>query len=375
MAPERGSVRWHRGGWEIRLQVDGRRHTRRVPGPNTRAGRRAAEDALDALARTLATGTDTLTVAGALDRHLVAKGATWSPSTLAARRHHAAHIITALGDVPVTDLRREHVEATYATWTAVGAAAGTVRRRHGILAAALHHLEGTVIARSPTNDIELPTGRHDLALVDLPAHHDIEAALDRLDHERLAAVARLALATGARRGELAALRWSDIDGHTVRIRAAIASDRETLTRKATKGRRARVVTVDDDALEALAAWRATAAAQALTLGTGLSDSDPIFASPSDPRRPWHPDRITKTWDRHRDAVGLPGLRFHDLRHRHATTLLEDGIPVHVVSARLGHSSAKMTWDVYAHALPAGDREAAASIARARRGGQRAQQSP
>lgn len=98
MAPERGSVRWHRGGWEIRLQVDGQRHTRRVTAPNTRAGRRIAEDTLDRLTATLHTGTDRLTVAGALDRHLAAKGASWSPSTIAARRHHAAETVdTSLG--------------------------------------------------------------------------------------------------------------------------------------------------------------------------------------------------------------------------------------------------------------------------------------
>lgn len=93
---------------------------------------------------------------------------------------------------------------------------------------------------------------------------------------------------------------------------------------------------------------------------------PIVASPSEPRDPWWPDRVTRTWDRHRDQIGLPGLRWHDLRHRHATTLLEAGVPVHTVSARPGHGSAHMTLDVYAHALPAGDRAAADVIARARR---------
>ena len=67
------------------------------------------------------------------------------------------------------------------------------------------------------------------------------------------------------------------------------------------------------------------------------------------------------WGRHRAGIGLAGLRFHDLRHLHATHLLEAGVPVSTVSARLGHASARMTLDVYGHARPAVDQAAAAVI--------------
>jgi integrase len=359
VATDRGSVRWHRGGWEIRLQVDGRRITRRVAGANNRTGRRAAEDALDAMAVELAAGEDDLTVRRLLARYEAAASPDWSPSTRAAHPHHTRPVLEGIGDRPVAQLRRHDIEDLYGTWRAAGVKPGTIRRRHAVLAAALHHAEATgLILRSPAAHVRLP--RREASIDDLQAHAEVLAGIGRLEHVRLKAVAQLALATGARRGELLALRWSDIDlaEGVVRIRAALATGPDgELVRKTTKGRQARVITIGRTAVVELKTWRAVARKQALALGVRLVDAHPVFPCPTDPRDPWAPDRVTRTWNRHQAAAGL-ALRFHDLRHRHATTLLEAGVPVHVVSARLGHASAKMTLDTYAHALPGGDRAAA-----------------
>jgi len=69
-------------------------------------------------------------------------------------------------------------------------------------------------------------------------------------------------------------------------------------------------------------------------------------------------RVSREWARHRDGIGLGALRFHDLRHLHATALLGAGVPVNTVAERLGHASARMTLDVYGHAIGAHDRLAA-----------------
>ena len=61
------------------------------------------------------------------------------------------------------------------------------------------------------------------------------------------------------------------------------------------------------------------------------------------------------------STGLPPIRLYDLRHTHATLLLTAGVPVHVVSKRLGHKSAKMTLDVYSHVLPGQQEEAVARL--------------
>ncbi len=383
MARERGSVRWHRGGWEVRAQVDGRRVTKRHRAPNTRAGRVEAEKALDALLVSLSAGTEAFTVAQMLDRHKTVSWRGWAPSTRASHKHHAAPIVDAIGSMPLADLRKHHIQALYDTWAADGTAPGTVARRHTVLAAALNMAEADeLILRSPAAHVRLPKGDDQAALDlhDLPPHAAVAAGIARLapdpatkraGHRRLQVAAALALATGCRRGELVALRWSDVDlaAGDVRVRSAISVDDDgKMVRKLTKGRTVRTIRLDPAAVADLKRWQTECKEAALEAGVGFTQQMPVLPSPSDPRVQWHPDRVTKTWDRHRKDLGLPTVRFHDLRHRHATTLLEAGIPVHVVSARLGHATPTMTLNRYAHAVPAGDQAAADAIAAAQAAG-------
>lgn len=356
---DRGSVRWHRGGWEVSLQVEGRRVFRRVKAPNTRAGRRAAEKALDQLGTEVGLGLEGMTVGLLLDAYRMARTADWSPSTVAAHDGHAAAILRDLGDVEVGQLRPAAIEAVYGRWVAGGAAPGTVRRRHAVLSAALTHAERWgVVPVSPARGVKLPkvTRRR---LDDLPEIGVVLAAVGRIGHDELRVAARLAVATGARRGELVALRWSDVDLEVgaVRFMGSIAAGPDrALVRKSTKGGRPKVLALDAGTVAVLVEWRAK--------GRGRG---PVLPSPSDPTLPWHPGQVTLMWHRHRETVGLGHLRFHDLRHLHATALLGAGVPVHTVADRLGHS-ARMTLDVYGHAIPAHDQVAAAVIGRAERDG-------
>jgi integrase len=88
----------------------------------------------------------------------------------------------------------------------------------------------------------------------------------------------------------------------------------------------------------------------------------VFTQPDG--SPWRPETITDRWRCQWPALSLPRLRLHDLRHCHASLLLAEGVPIKVVSERLGHATIGMTMDVYAHVLPAMDRDAAAAIGRA-----------
>ena len=195
-------------------------------------------------------------------------------------------------------------------------------------------------------------------LDDLPEIGHVLAAVGRLGHDELRVAARLAVATGARRGELVALRWSDVDlevGAARFMGSIAAGPNRTLVRKSTKGGKPKVMALDPGTVAVLADWRAK--------GRGRG---PVLPSPSDPTVPWHPGQVTLMWHRHRGSVGLEALRFHDLRHLHATALLAAGVPVNTVADRMGHASARMTLDVYAHAIPAHDQAAADVIGRAER---------
>ena len=94
----------------------------------------------------------------------------------------------------------------------------------------------------------------------------------------------------------------------------------------------------------------------MLLGKPLSQNDLVFSNPDG--SPIQPDSITKAFTRISRSIGLYGVRFHDLRHTHATLLLRQGVHPKIVSERLGHSSIAITLDTYSHVLP-GLQEAAA----------------
>jgi len=177
----------------------------------------------------------------------------------------------------------------------------------------------------------------------------------------------LALTTGARLGEILALRWSDID-----LDAGVAQIRRTVvehmvgqgpcswfTFKEPKSGHGRSVDLGDATVARLRAHRKAQAEVRLASGSAWAELDLVICTPTG-----MPERPSTTSGRFRTVVGeagLRGVRFHDLRHTHATLLLKAGTPPHVVSQRLGHSTVAFTLQVYAHVLPGQQRQAADAI--------------
>lgn len=168
----------------------------------------------------------------------------------------------------------------------------------------------------------------------------------------------LAATTGARRGELLALRWKDIDldANTVAFQRSLIEGVNGPVLAPTKTRRSHRVTLD-----------ATTADAVREYGNQQTRSDHegfVFSSDDEGKKPWLPNRATKTFIRFRVAAGLSHFRLHDLRHFMATQMLDAGVPVMVVAARLAHARASTTLNVYAHAIPGSD-QSAAEVLRAR----------
>lgn len=194
--------------------------------------------------------------------------------------------------------------------------------------------------------------------------HELRAFLGYIEGERLYAGYLLAATTGMRRGEVLGLRWRDLD-----LDAARASVRQTLvcvnyvatfsTPKTNKGRRS--VALDATTLAALRTHRIRQLEERIALGSGaLADDDLVFSDVSG--EPLHPGAFVRRFRQLVKGSGLPIIRFHDLRHTHATLALQAGIHPKVVSERLGHSTVSMTLDVYSHAVPAMEEQAAARVA-------------
>jgi hypothetical protein len=157
--------------------------------------------------------------------------------------------------------------------------------------------------------------------------------------------------TGARRGELAALRWNDLDGDRLTIDSSVAiirfGDRVTKTEPVlrddpTKTGNRRSVTLDPTTLSMLASLRAE-----------REPWGPWILAVGE--RPVNPERITAWWRRAASDAGLdPKWRLHDLRHWSATTAIAAGHDIRTVANRLGHANPAMTLRVYAHAIQSAD---------------------
>jgi integrase len=167
-----------------------------------------------------------------------------------------------------------------------------------------------------------------------------------------------ACCTGARRGELCALTWADIDfaKGTVTISKSLEQTRKAPLRvKSTKSGESRHIGLDDFCIETLIEHRQQQGQDKRNFGSAYQDNGLVFAQPNG--RFWSPNNIGLRVTELMKKAGLEGFTLHSLRHSHASVLLGEGVPLPVVSERLGHANSNITLAVYSHALPADVRAA------------------
>ncbi len=169
--------------------------------------------------------------------------------------------------------------------------------------------------------------------------------------------------TGARRGELLGLTWRrlDLDGARMEIAETVVmvGGQPTVSAPKTAHSR-RTVALDAETVRVLRDLRRAQAERRLLLGTAYKDSDLVFCR--EDGAPLRPDTVAARFKRLARAAGVPVIRWHDLRHSHATLALQAGVHPKVVSDRLGHASVAFTMDVYSASIPAMQADAADTVA-------------
>jgi integrase len=180
--------------------------------------------------------------------------------------------------------------------------------------------------------------------------------------DRLYAAWLLALACGLRRGELAGLRWVDVD--LDRATVAIVNQRTVdadwnVVVKEPKGTSRRTLDLGQGAVAALREHRTRTSTERLAAGPAWEDSGLVFVDPWG--RPYHPDRFTRMFRQVSFAASVPLIRLHDARHSCATLALAAGIHPKVVQQLLGHASWSTTMDLYTHRIDRLQREASSLI--------------
>lgn len=357
----RGTIRARgKGTWQVQVYAgrgpDGRE--KRVA--RTVHGKRAdADQALRALILEVEAGQhrgDDPTVADLAEQWYAARSASWSPRTRGEyRRQVDLRIVPHLGKRKARTVTARDLDLFYATLSREGVGAQTVRKVHTVVRSMYAQaVRWGIVTANPAAHATPPD------IVGAPIEPPDPGAVGRLlaaldDDPRMGAFVRLAATSGARRSELCALRWDDIDldrGTLLIVRALDGTGGV----KTTKTGRGKAMALDPATMNALARWRAALAEHMLALRAG----PPVWVFPSerDPTIPTRPDVMTHAWIRLRDRHGVTGVRLHDLRHFMASRMLAAGVDVRTVANRLGHANPATTLRVYAHLIPEADRAAA-----------------
>ena len=166
-----------------------------------------------------------------------------------------------------------------------------------------------------------------------------------------------------RRGELLALRWEDIDldEAKARVERSLEETAAGLRFKAPKTKHGRrTISLPPSAVDALRAHRLKQLELRVALGQGKPEPETLVFSTIE-GSPLSPDNLSRDWRRVVAALKLPGVKFHALRHSHASALIASGLDVLTVSRRLGHGSPVMTLNTYAHLFAKTDEKAADAI--------------
>lgn len=232
-----------------------------------------------------------------------------------------------------------------------GLSARTVHHHHRVLYEALRHsVKHGIIVRNPAEAVDPP--RPSDTGIAMLGPNEVLLLLEVAKGTPYYPVFFTALYTGLRRGEVLGLRWCDVD-----LELATLSVVQTLQQLRTgeyvfsepKTKASRRIALPPSLAILLREHRMRQEDARKLFGKTLVQTDLVFSHPDG--RPLRPNTVTRALATIGRSVGLKGIRLHDLRHAHATLMLQQGVHPKVVSERLGHSSISITLDTYSHVLP------------------------
>jgi integrase len=314
----------------------------------------------------VATGTETVgQLLGRFLEHGESLGR--SPTTL---REHRRTIETTLrpelGRIKLAKLTAADLDRLYAKLTARGLKATSVHRIHAVIGAALHQAERWDLVARNVAHRATPPPVHAAEIV-APSPDEVRRVIEAAEsiEPALAVLLLLAALTGARRGELCALRWSDVEWQDGTLRIARSVYETTgggWAEKATKTHQSRRIELDEFGLAILRRHRASVNQLADELEVTVAPDGFVFSRSPAGLEPIRPDFLSKFTKRVAAKAGVD-THLHALRHFTATQGFAAGLDAVTVSARLGHADPSITLRVYSHALKQRDRELAASLGR------------
>lgn len=293
----------------------------------------------------------------------------------------ATHILPLLGQVPIRDLAGEHLDECYALLlrcrshcdrVMLGERGHVCRPLHASTVRKIHFLIGGAcrravrwgwLARNPCMDAQPPRLRPPCPCPPTSEQAARILAAAWADPDR-GPLVWLAMVTGARRGELCAVRWSDLDpvGRVLVIERSIAQMGSQVWEKDTKLHARRHIVLDAKTVAMLTEYRGRREERAARAGTVLSRGAFVFSPAADGHRCLAPASVTNWYRRLTRGLGIT-TTWHKLRHYSATTLITAGVDLRTVAGRLGHADGGTTLKYYTAWVREADQRASAALAR------------
>ncbi|MCT8978269.1 site-specific integrase [Clostridium sp. CX1] len=283
-------------------------------------------------------------------------------STFIRYKEFCNHIIKHIGNLILDKIKPANIQKFYSTLLSSGKlSSGTILKIHRMFHQALKHaVNWEIINTNPTEYVTAPKANKTQMTVWEPELAN--KFMNGVRNTNAFIPVMLALTTGMRAGEISALKWSNInfDNEFISIThnmQRVENGYELKQPKTDKSRR--TIAMMDMTVKELKEHRKKQLALKLYMGPDYKDED--FVCAWDNGSPFRPHYISDIFRDNVKKLKFPKIRFHDLRHTHATIMLSKGVHAKVVSERLGHSNISITLDTYSHVLPNMQKEAVSKI--------------
>ena len=310
------------------------------------------------------------TVAGLLADWMRSESYKWKDGTKVRYRGLVSqHIVPFMGSRMVVSLKARDIQDFYANLREQGRSEATIASVHSLLTTVFVYaidVQEIELPKNPCDRVKLAKVRR--SEVKIPSKVQLQDMLALAEEEAhpLAVAVHLAVYTGMRRGEIGGLTWEHVNLSTgvLEVRQTLGyADGVTIGSPKSESSN-RVTDLDAETVELLQAHRIAQDGHREAMGSKYKDQDVVFATPVGSF--YHPGTFTDLVASLSRRTGRH-VKFHDLRHFHASEMINAGVNVVTVSKRLGHASVSMTLNVYSHLVGDSQKQAAATFAAAMNG--------
>ncbi|MBM7702850.1 tyrosine-type recombinase/integrase [Metabacillus iocasae] len=362
----KGTVKKEGKSWyyvfTLGYKADGKRQQKKKRGFKTK---KEAQQALAEAINTVNTGSyiepSTILYKDYLDDWFLTKqNSIGVQTTKVYKAYLQGRIVPELGNYKLSKLSTIQIQSFINRLSEEGLSSSTIKKIHEIIRNSLEHaVDFELVPKNVALKVKLPkANKKEMTVWN---EDEVNQFLKVAREDPSYIVFHLALTTGMRQGEVLGLRWKDVDLEKglIRIKQTLSHDGKEMMSGAKTQSSLRAINLSEVTIRALKTRKLTVSKEKLSLGTIYEDFDLIACTQHG--TPFNPANVRRTFNRLIKLADVPKIRFHDLRHTHATLLLSKGVNVKVISERLGHSNIKVTLDTYSHVLPTMQEEVARKL--------------